>query len=136
MIDLATEFGSYVDKRLRNELVIWLTTVTPGGEPQPNPVWFYWDGEAITIYSQPESYRIRNIRHHSRVTLNLQGVGVMGEDVVIIHGEAKLKHNYPALHPEYRRKYDPYILKMDMTPAQMTETYSVEITIRPAKVRT
>jgi hypothetical protein len=36
--DPATEYGQAVRRRLRGELVIWLTTAAPSGTPQPNPV--------------------------------------------------------------------------------------------------
>src|SRR4030067_3570883 len=86
MIDLTTDLSKRVDQRLKDEEVIWLTTVTPKGVAQPNPVWFYWDGECIIIYSQPGSFRIRNIQHQPKVTLNLDGADVLGHNVVIIHG--------------------------------------------------
>jgi hypothetical protein len=38
MIDLTSEFGQHVAKRLVKEQVIWLTTVSSDGTPQPNPV--------------------------------------------------------------------------------------------------
>jgi hypothetical protein len=30
------------DGRLKSEPMIWLTTVTPSGQPQSTPVWFLW----------------------------------------------------------------------------------------------
>jgi Pyridoxamine 5'-phosphate oxidase len=32
-------------ERLRTDLILWLTTVRPGGQPQSTPVWFHFDGE-------------------------------------------------------------------------------------------
>jgi PPOX class probable F420-dependent enzyme len=135
MIDFTTEFGKRVDQRLKDEEVIWLTTVTPGGVAQPNPVWFYWDGEAIVIYSQPGSYRIRNIQYNPMVTLNLEGADVSGHNVVVIHGEAQLKHNYLKPHPGYENKYSKYLPEMSLTADQLVATYSVEITINPNRLR-
>lgn len=40
IIDLTTEYGARVARRLQDEQVIWLTTVGRDGTPQPNPVWF------------------------------------------------------------------------------------------------
>ena len=45
MLDETTEFGTRAARRLREEIIGWLTTVTPDGQPQPIPVWFVWDGE-------------------------------------------------------------------------------------------
>jgi hypothetical protein len=36
-----------VAQRLREDAVIWLTTVAANGTPQPNPVWFLWDGHSV-----------------------------------------------------------------------------------------
>jgi hypothetical protein len=36
--DPATPFGERVARRLREEAVIWLTTMGADGTPQPNPV--------------------------------------------------------------------------------------------------
>jgi PPOX class probable F420-dependent enzyme len=135
MLDLATEFGRTVASRLKNEAVIWLTTVTPKGVPQPNPVWFYWDGEKILIYSQPTSYRIRNMQHNPMVSLNLQGVDVLGEGVVVMVGEAKLVFGYQQMHPLYEAKYAKYLAEIAQTTENMVADYSVEITIRPSRLR-
>lgn len=45
-IDATTDFGRRVRERLTEESVAWLTTVGRDGTPQPNPVWFLWDGDA------------------------------------------------------------------------------------------
>jgi PPOX class probable F420-dependent enzyme len=135
MLDLNSEFGITVDKRLRQEEVIWLTTVAPDGVPHPNPVWFCWDGQEIIIYSQPSAYRIRNLTHNTMVSLNLQGAGPLGEDVVVIYGEARLDPHYKHPHPGYTRKYQKYLPEMNVTQQQLTATYSVEIRIKPAQVR-
>ena len=70
MIDESTEFGARVARHLREETVVWLTTVTPSGAPLPRPVGFLWDGgKNVSVYSQ-RSARIRNIARNPKVTLN------------------------------------------------------------------
>jgi PPOX class probable F420-dependent enzyme len=135
MIDLTTEFGKRVDQRLKDENVIWLTTVTPDGVAQPNPVWFYWDGEAIILYSQPGSFRIRNIQHNPKVTLNLDGADALGHNVVVIQGEAQLNTQYQQPHPGYKGKYLKYVPEMGMTYEQLWASYSVEIRVTPTRLR-
>jgi PPOX class probable F420-dependent enzyme len=62
-----------VARHLREEVVVWMTTVTPAGAPLPMPVWFHWDGgEHVVMYSQ-RGARIRNIEANPRVTLNFAG---------------------------------------------------------------
>jgi PPOX class probable F420-dependent enzyme len=135
MIDLTNEFGRRADQRLRDEDVIWLTTVTPDGVAQPNPIWFYWNGESIILYSQPGSYRIRNIQQNRMVALNLQGAGVLGDNVVVITGEASLKFDYQQVDPGYETKYEKYLPEMSLTYQQLKEEYSVEITVHPTRLR-
>jgi PPOX class probable F420-dependent enzyme len=54
VLDETTEFGQRAARRLRDEIIGWLTTVAPDGQPQPIPVWFVWDGDrSIRMYSQP-----------------------------------------------------------------------------------
>ncbi len=49
MVDTSTDTGKVADEQLRNDDIIWLTTVTPAGQPQSVPVWFLWDGKTILI---------------------------------------------------------------------------------------
>ena len=49
VIDPDTEFGARVERRLREDVIGWLVTVSADGTPQPNPVWFVWDGETALI---------------------------------------------------------------------------------------
>src|SRR5438045_8206452 len=104
----STPFGERVARRLRDERIIWLTTVGADGTPQPNPVWFLWDGETDTflIYSLPNAARVVNIRRNPRVSLNLDGNG-RGGDIVVITGEAHLRPDEPPADqiPDYVEKY-------------------------------
>jgi PPOX class probable F420-dependent enzyme len=135
MTDLTTEFGQRVDQCLMDEEVIWFTTVTPDDVAPPNPVWFFWDGESIILYRQPGSYRIRNIQHNPKVTLNLEGADVSGHNVVVIQGEAQLKPDHLKPHPGYEKKYSKYLPEVNWTITHLVADYSVEITIRPSRMR-
>ena len=135
MIDLKSEFGQYVERRLKNETVIWLTTVTPHGVAQPNPVWFYWDEKVIIMYSQPGAFRIRNIRHNPIVALNLKGADLYGNHAVVLHGEAQMRPDYHQPHPGYMEKYAKYLPELNVTFEQLAADYSVEIVINPTNLR-
>ncbi len=40
------------EARLREEVIVWLTTVRSDGQPQSVPVWFLWDGEYVEKYRE------------------------------------------------------------------------------------
>jgi nitroimidazol reductase NimA-like FMN-containing flavoprotein (pyridoxamine 5'-phosphate oxidase superfamily) len=46
-----------IDRLLRSEPVVWISTVRPDGVPHLIPIWFSWDGEAILIASKPSPRR-------------------------------------------------------------------------------
>jgi PPOX class probable F420-dependent enzyme len=133
MLDLDADLRVIVDQRLKDEAILWFTTVSPSGVPTPNPVWFYWDGEHIIVFSQPASYRVRNIKHTPHVALTLQGVDGLGNNVLIINGEATLTPGVKAIPATYWDKYTQYL--QQMTQEEMTRDYSVEIRVRPTKIR-
>ncbi|MBV9948064.1 MAG: TIGR03667 family PPOX class F420-dependent oxidoreductase [Myxococcales bacterium] len=135
MIDESTEFGARVARRLREEEVVWLTTVTPAGAPLPRPVGFMWDGgEVVSIYSQ-RGARVRNITANPRVTLNFDGDG-RGGDIVVVSGIAALDTNAPAAdaNPSWLAKYTAQIEQFGMTPAAYAARFSVAVTIRLTRV--
>ena len=43
MLDTTTEAGGRAERRLREEQIIWMTTVRSDGQPQSVPVWFFWE---------------------------------------------------------------------------------------------
>ena len=46
-----------IDRLLREELVVWLSSVRPDGRPHLVPIWFSWDGRDIVIASKPTPRR-------------------------------------------------------------------------------
>jgi len=135
MLDLTTEFGARVNKQLIEDEVIWFTTVSPIGIPTPNPLWFFWDGEMIIVYSQPESYRVRNIKLNPNVSIHLEGADVLGNNVIIINGEASLHPGCTKIHPGYLKKYIHLEASLSRKVDEVIADYSVEIRVRPLKVR-
>ncbi len=135
MIDPTTEFGARVEKRLLEEQVIWLTTVSPSGIPQPNPVWFYWDGVTVLIYSQPDAYKVKNLINNPKVSLNFEGASVQGGDVIILTGEALMEENVSKIDPAYEEKYHQAIIDFGETPEGLIASYNIAIRVRIEKVR-
>jgi PPOX class probable F420-dependent enzyme len=135
-IDTGSEFGARVTRRLADETIGWLTTVSPDGTPHPSPVWFLWDGETVLIYSQPNTPKLRHITANPRVSLNLDGNG-RGGDIVILSGEARVDESAPpsAALPEYQAKYATGIRQLGMTAETFAQAYSVPIRFTPARLR-
>ena len=135
LIDRNTPAGGRALARLDDEIIIWLTTVTPGGQPQASPVWFWWDGEEFLVYSLP-SPRVRNIEHNPKVALNLDGNGE-GGDIVTIEGVARIDETAPPAHenPEYVAKYQRKLDQHGWTPEWFASRYSVPLRIEPTRAR-
>ncbi len=137
MLDESTEFGQRAARRLRDDVLAWLTTVDGRGTPQPVPVWFLWDGaESILLYSRPDTPKLRNIERSPHVSLHLDGNG-QGGDIVVCLGQASLSDDPPADElPEYVEKYRSLIVDRNRwTPASFAADYSVPLRIAISKIR-
>ncbi len=132
----STPFGERVERRLREEPIIWLTTTGADGTPQPNPVWFLWDGDSFLVYSLPDAARLPHIQRTPRVALHFDGNG-KGGDIVIFTGEARVSQDEPPADqvPVYVEKYQDFIARSFGTPAAFAAKYSVALRITPSKVR-
>lgn len=131
MIDESSEFGARVARHLREEIVVWLTTVTPSGAPLPRPVGFVWDGgENVSVYRQPGA-RVRNIARNPRVTLNFGGDGE-GGDVVILSGIAEVDKSGPTAVEDaaFAAKYATEFERFGMTAESYAQRFSVPVRIR------
>ena len=135
-LDLTTEYGARVERRLREDIVIWLTTVRPDLTPQPSLVWFIWDAGTLLIYSRPNTPKLRNIEQNPTVALNFDSDG-RGGNVAVITGTAIIDRQAPSLDQiaAYAEKYAANIAGMNLTPAQFGQAYSVPIRVTPARLR-
>ncbi len=122
--------------RLRSDLIGWLTTVSPGGQPLPSPVWFLWEGGDILVYSLADTARVRNIEANPKVSLNLDGDGVGGE-IVVVEGEARFDPDAPtaADHQPYLEKYRERFERYGWTPEWFAARYPLAIRIAPLRLR-
>ena len=136
LVDTSTEFGRRAERRLREDVLAWLTTVDSAGTPQPIPIWFLWDGaESVLLYSKPDTAKLRSIAGNPRVSLNLDGNG-RGGDIVVATGTAALSDDPPAHEvPEYVEKYAPLIARNGWTPESFAADYSVPIRISLRRIR-
>lgn len=136
MVDEGTELGARVARHLREDIVVWMTTVTPAGEPVPMPVWFFWDGgESVRMYSR-RSPRVRNIEANPHVSLNFAGDG-RGGDVVVLSGTATAAGDMPPADrdADYLAKYRDHITRIGMTPETFAQAYEVPVRIQLTRVR-
>jgi len=136
VIDPSTEKGTRVTQWLRDDVVAWLVTVSADGTPVPTPVWFWWDGETLLVYSQPDKPKLRHISANPRVAVAL-GWDEVGDLRAVITGLAAVDASAPAAfeHPEYIEKYREEIARLGSNPEEFAGAYSVPIRIRATKLR-
>ena len=136
VFDTGSDTDRHALERLATDIVGWLTTVTPDGQPQTFPIWFLWeDGEAL-IYSDKRAKRNINIAQNPRVSFHLNDNGT-GGDVVVLEGEARIDATAPAVpdNAAYRAKYEERIVALSGTAEEMAIIYSVPIRVRPTRGR-
>lgn len=137
LIDPETDFGAHAERRLREDVIGWLVTVGRDGTPQPNPVWFLWDGASLLIYSMPDQAKLKNIARNPRVALHLDSQD-HGDHMVVVTGTAAVDATAPPVHenPPYVQKYAAEMRRLELgSPETMAQAYSVPIRITPSKVR-
>ena len=136
--DPLTLFGERVARRLRDERLIWFTTVDAKGTPQPTPVWFLWDEAASTflIYSRADARRLVHLQQNPRVALNLDGNG-SGGDIIVITGRAQVSSGDPPADqfPTYMEKNRDFIARRYSTPENFASIYPVALRIHPIAIR-
>ena len=142
------EMTDQVLRRLTDDTLVWLTTVTPSGRPAPRLVWFMWlDGasdpsqdaarlassrSACLIYSQPGAAKLRHIAVNDRVTLNFNS-NELGGDAVVLAGRAELVPDAPSAAevPGLLAKYAEMLAAIGMTAEHFTGTYTVAMRVIP-----
>jgi PPOX class probable F420-dependent enzyme len=136
--DPAAPFGERVMRRLRNDRLIWFTTIDAKGTPQPTPVWFLWDEATSTflIYSRADAKRLTHLQQNPRIALNFDGNG-SGGDIIVITGEAHIRSDDPPADqlPAYVEKYSNFIATRYSTPTNFASIYSVALRVRPIVLR-
>ncbi len=137
MIDPTTKAGARVLQRLGREIIVWLTTVTPAGQPQPSPVWFLYDDAELLVYSRADTPRLANLRANPRVAATFDGDGD-GGNIVILEGEARIareRAHAADAPPAYAAKYVAHLARNGWTMETFLEEYPVELRITITRVR-
>ncbi|MDH3731067.1 MAG: TIGR03667 family PPOX class F420-dependent oxidoreductase [Acidimicrobiia bacterium] len=121
--------------RLSAEHIIWMTTVTPGGQPQASPVWYLWDGSVFWVYSLDPTRRLDNIAANPRVSLSLNSDDA-GSNIVVVEGNAEVVTDAPQSYevPGYLARYENRMSPWG-GPQGFAAKYSAAIKITPTRVR-
>jgi PPOX class probable F420-dependent enzyme len=90
--------------------------------------------EAIIVYSQPSSFRVRNLKRNPQVALNFR-TDPHGNKVTVILGVAALKPGNQIIPAGYWAKYEKLLPGIDQTVEGMIRDYSVEIRVKPTRAR-
>ncbi len=136
--DAGTAQGARALGRLASDRIGWLTSGTPGGQPQTFPIWFLWEDGTILVYSDRRARRNNaNVAANPRVSFHLD-TNDGGGDVVVVEGEAVIDPTVPPVteHPGYLTKYGRWIDEYLGGATEMAEVYSVPLRIHPTRVRT
>ena len=122
-----------IQRFLEEEPVVWLSTVRPDGTPHIIPVWFWWDGEALLIFTKPNAQKVRNIQAGSKVML---GVGDVDEDfdIGLFEGHAEILDTptVELLPPGHLEKYATQMAGIGLTAEEYAATYSLVVRITPS----
>lgn len=129
-----------VDRRLRNEPVVWLSTVDEHGFPHIVPIWFVWDGEAFLVFSKPHARKVQAIRRQARVALAL-GEPRDDFDVQLIEGHAtvlatttrQLLGEEGLIGREHARKYAAELFALGIDRSEYEATYSAVVRVVPTR---
>jgi len=125
------------DERLRTDLVGWLTTVARDGTPQSSPVAFVWDGEVITVWSEPGAAKVANLVENHRCSFHLNsdrhGLAVVSvEGTVHLPPDGPRWNEVPAAVGKYAEVFGP-AWGMDMD--ESAEQFRQQIVITPRRIR-
>jgi PPOX class probable F420-dependent enzyme len=123
-------------RRIAEDRVVWLTTVTDSGVPAPNPVWFVPDGEDLVVYTSPTSRRVHNLTKRPVASLHFNS-DPHGGDVVVITADVEVTHRQrPSAFPGYLAKYEADILgPLATTVEAIDETYHTQLRLHPRRIR-
>ena len=135
--DPSTPFGERVQRRLRDERVIWVTTVGKDGTPQPNPVGFlFQDDRSILIYNDVKANRVNHVVERPQVALHFDGDGT-GGDIVVFTGTARRADDVPPPHENqaYVAKYGDGMARLSGSIEKFGKRFSVPLRIEITRVR-
>lgn len=138
------EAGTRAEQRLQAHTVMWLTTVSSGGQPQTSPVGYVWDGSTFLILSKPGTPKVHNLRGNPRVALHLDLDGDAEQhSVLTIEGLAEVHparpgEPAPLNDGEVTAYLDKHLESMHwagVTPEETFADFSTVIRVTPTHAR-
>jgi PPOX class probable F420-dependent enzyme len=123
-----------IEAALRDDPVVWLSSVQSNGRPHLVPVWFIWDGDRIVAFSKPHARKVDNLRDQPSVMLAV-GTPGLEFDVELIEATAELPDEPAAtVMPEgFGAKYRELLHRAGLTVQRFAEVYSQPIVLRPTR---
>ncbi|GAA1211869.1 pyridoxamine 5'-phosphate oxidase family protein [Pseudonocardia alaniniphila] len=142
--NLVDEAADRAEHRLRDQTVIWLTTVSPDGQPQTSLVGYAWHDTTFVILSRPGAPKVRNLRANPKVALHLDLDGdAENHSVLTIEGIAALSFAPPGESaPLSASETSAYVEKhlesmrwAGVTPEETFADFSAVIRVTPVRAR-
>jgi len=121
-----------VQPMLAVEPVVWLSTVRPDGLPHLVPTWFWWDGEALRVFSKPDAVKVRNLRANPRLMVAL-GRPVEDFSVGLIEARASIRSGAARIPDAFFAKYATQLEAGGFGRESFRATYTREIRIVPTR---
>lgn len=133
---MAVDFTQEVTERLSSDKYGWLTTVAKSGQPIPRLVWFYFDGTDVIVYSEPNAAKVRHVKAHPRVSLNLDSDG-NGAGIIVVGGVTAVDAEGadPLADERYLAKYGEYAASLGFS-NEFLAAYNTRLKIAVDKVWT
>jgi PPOX class probable F420-dependent enzyme len=91
---LRRDDAAWAREHIETDVVAWLTTVAPDGRPQSSVISFLHEDGTILFYSEPDTPKMRNIKHSAKVSLNLQS-DPYGDHYLVIEGTIAIDPSVP-----------------------------------------
>ncbi len=137
MIRMPLELTDHIERRLVEDTIAWLTTVSPKGRPSPRLVWFLWTGDSCVIYTQPGAAKLTHIAANDQVSIHFNS-DATGGDIVVASGRAELLPDAPPADgwPGLLDKYADLLVAIEMSAQHFVGTYTVALRVIPERAWT
>jgi PPOX class probable F420-dependent enzyme len=120
-------------KALGEADVLSLATVRPDGRAHVVPVWFHWDGKAISVFSKADAQKVLNLLADPRAMIAVGAPG-FGDGGGLLEVAAELRPAGPHRPAAgFGRKYRNQLDRLGVTFDDFLATYPMLICLRPTR---